>query len=331
MKARRWWRRTLALLVPALLVVGLLAVSSWAVVYGVPALYEPTQSETGGNTRVQAIATTRAGLMAGTGGLLALLSAGVGLWLTRRTHEETLRLQTEGQVTDRYTKAIEQIGEPDPEKVAVRLGGIYALERIAVDSARDHSTVVEVLSAFVLERTHTPAMPKAKGMPVGRPAADVQAVLRVLGRLPSREGIPRAHLPGAHLELVDLQGAHLEGANLVGVHLEGAILRHAHLEGADLANSHLLWAHLNAAHLNETVLSGARMGRADLYAANMESTRLYRAQLAGALNVTQGQLDSARGDHDTTIPDGLNRPDSWVSGWVKADHVPSASPADGCP
>ena len=47
----------------------------------------------------------------------------------RRTHE----LTEQGQVTDRYTKAIEQLGS---DKLDVRIGGIYALERIARDSAR---------------------------------------------------------------------------------------------------------------------------------------------------------------------------------------------------
>jgi hypothetical protein len=42
-------------------------------------------------------------------------------------------LSREGQVTDRYTKAIEQLGS---DKLDVRIGGIYALERVARDSAK---------------------------------------------------------------------------------------------------------------------------------------------------------------------------------------------------
>jgi hypothetical protein len=38
----------------------------------------------------------------------------------------TYRLTQQGQITDRYTKAIEQLGA---EKLEVRLGGIYALGR----------------------------------------------------------------------------------------------------------------------------------------------------------------------------------------------------------
>jgi hypothetical protein len=56
-------------------------------------------------------------------------------------------------VTDRYTKAIEQHGS---DKLDVRIGSIYALERIARDSARDHPTVMEVLTAFIRERSREP-------------------------------------------------------------------------------------------------------------------------------------------------------------------------------
>ncbi len=56
--------------------------------------------------------------------------------LARRTYE----LTEQGQATDRYIKAIEQLGS---DKLDVRIGGIYALERVARDSARDHPTVME--------------------------------------------------------------------------------------------------------------------------------------------------------------------------------------------
>src|SRR6266545_5712209 len=97
--------------------------------------------------RAGAEASTRTGLIAGLAGLAALGS----LAITARTY----RLTEQGHITDRYTKAIEQLGST---RLDVRLGGVYALERIAVDSKRDHPTVVEVLSAFVREHsdpTHT--------------------------------------------------------------------------------------------------------------------------------------------------------------------------------
>jgi hypothetical protein len=73
--------------------------------------------------------------------------AGPRLWPYRlacgaHTGALNFSLARQGQVTDRYTKAIEQLGS---DKLEVRIGGIYALERIAHDSPRDHPTIMEVL------------------------------------------------------------------------------------------------------------------------------------------------------------------------------------------
>ena len=75
-----------------------------------------------------------------------LLAAGALVFTARN-----FTLSREGQVTDRYTKAIEQLGS---KEIDVRIGGIYALERIARDSARDHPTVMEVLTAFIRDHSH---------------------------------------------------------------------------------------------------------------------------------------------------------------------------------
>ena len=71
-----------------------------------------------------------------------------GLYFTA----ETLRVAQDGQITERFTKAIAQLASKDLE---VRLGGIYALERIARDSERDHGPIMEVLTAYVREHAST--------------------------------------------------------------------------------------------------------------------------------------------------------------------------------
>jgi ABC-type multidrug transport system fused ATPase/permease subunit len=64
----------------------------------------------------------------------ALLS---GLYFTWRT----LQVNREGQITERFTRAIEQLGATHDDmskNLELRLGGIYALERIAKESEEDH-------------------------------------------------------------------------------------------------------------------------------------------------------------------------------------------------
>ena len=80
-----------------------------------------------------------------------------------RVSQEERIVSREGQITERFTKAIEQLGD---ERLEVRLDGIYALERIARDSCsgqqgaedlcRDHWAVMEVLTAYIRENAPAP-------------------------------------------------------------------------------------------------------------------------------------------------------------------------------
>lgn len=78
--------------------------------------------------RLKAENDVRTTLLQGLGGLV-LLAGAVVTWLQLRARWDELHLSREGQVTERFTRAIDQLGS---EKLEVRLGGIYALERIAV-------------------------------------------------------------------------------------------------------------------------------------------------------------------------------------------------------
>ena len=82
----------------------------------------------------------------------ALIFTARNFALSRRTFE----LAEQGQVTDRYTRAIEQLGS---DKLGVRVGGIYALERIARHCVRDHPAVMEVLAVFIREHSREPWPP----------------------------------------------------------------------------------------------------------------------------------------------------------------------------
>jgi hypothetical protein len=53
-------------------------------------------------------------------------------------------------ITDSFSKAVEQLGS---DKLEVRLGGIYTLERISKESVDDYWTVIDNLAAFVRERS----------------------------------------------------------------------------------------------------------------------------------------------------------------------------------
>jgi hypothetical protein len=94
-----------------------------------------------------------------------LLAAGALVFTARN-----FILSREGQVADRYTKAIEQLGS---DKLDVRIGGIYALERIARDSKKDHPTVMGVLTAFIREHSKSRGQWMAKVRSRGKRRPDL--------------------------------------------------------------------------------------------------------------------------------------------------------------
>ncbi len=221
-----------------------------------------------------AVATTRAGILTAIAGFVAFTGVMLNVAETRRATELTRvrdeqarardRLTHErelaAQLADRYTAAVTQLGS---DTLDVRLGGLYALKRIAVDSPADHRTVVDVLSAFVREHTipgrpgtlrrqrdrPAPAdLPVAGGEPTS-PAGldtDLQAALTVLGRLPVRDGILHADLTGkTNLSNPLLaRGATLTDADLVEATLIRTVLRRADLTRAELIGADLAGADL---------------------------------------------------------------------------------------
>lgn len=206
----------------------------------------------------------------------------------RRTYEvsqRTLALAEQGHVADRYTKAIEQLGSPE---LAIRLGGIYALERIARDSARDHATVMEVLTAFVRETPPlaTPSVPSPRPGQGGRPRlrADVQAAVSVVGRRdvthdhPDRRiDLAEANLGGADLAGADLHGADLAQADLTDAELTGADLSHSNLWRANLTRVDLVGSNLADAILEDADLTDARLTQANLDGADLQGVQGFPA------------------------------------------------------
>jgi uncharacterized protein YjbI with pentapeptide repeats len=217
--------------------------------------------------------TLGAGLLAAA----ALLFTARNFTLSRRTFE----LTEQGQVTDRYTKAITQLGD---EKLDVRIGGIYALERVVRDSARDHPTIMEVLTAFIREHSRDPRPEPDPGSRRQKRSIrpDVQAAATVIARRHAKRDVQ--HIDLSHTEIADanLASANLAAANLTDASLNGADLTGAYLRGANLRGAYLLRADLTDADLTAATLTDAHFTGADLSGATLADTILIRADLSGA-------------------------------------------------
>jgi uncharacterized protein YjbI with pentapeptide repeats len=234
---------------------------------------------------------------------------------SRKRHEAQTKADLQRRITESFSKAIEQLGS---DKLEVRLGGIYALERISQESDEDYWTVMENLTAFVRERTQRteaewPLMARDQrisarayllwekaGRPEGRseefwreaarlekdlerPATDIATVMTVI----SRRSEHHRTLETRDERRFDFSRAILRWANLAGAHLEGSDLSWAHLQSASLSRAHLQgaflsWAHLEGASFRGAHLEGADLSGAHLQGATLRRTDLKRAFLTGA-------------------------------------------------
>ncbi len=226
------------------------------------------------------------------GGAFVLLG-GYLAWRRVTALERTVAVTQEGQITERFTRAIQLLG--DRENLEVRLGGIYALERIAKDSPKDHWTIMEVLTAYVREQARWVGS-SGTSLPPNeiRPPADIQAIMTVIGR--RNRAYEEGHERRLDLYATDLRGvllldAHLENANLAETHLEGALLNGVHLEGAYLWKAHLEGAVLDGANLNGTFFISAHFKNTSILGVDRKDlTGLTREQLEGAITDADVEL-----------------------------------------
>lgn len=150
------------------------------------------------------------------GGLFFFVTAYFAWKNSEISHKQLLATQ-EKQITERFSKAVEQLG--NEESRTVRLGAIYSLERIAKDSKYDHWTIMEVLTAFIREKSHDNREPDSTI------SQDIQTALTVIGRRNTENDLEN--------ERIDLRGANLNGANLSKAKLDRANFKKAELNGAD--------------------------------------------------------------------------------------------------
>jgi hypothetical protein len=171
----------------------------------------------------------------------------------------TFRLSRDAQITERFEKAIDQLGA---SQVEIKLGGIFALERIARLSAYDHGIVMQVLTSYVRQKA-----PREREW-VSRPTADVQAAVDVLGRrdrghdppdyrLPLQDLNLRAAVFGADFADANFQDSDLRGATFARTDLSGARLSRADLRGASLAEARCEGAEFSGAHLEHAAAATA--------------------------------------------------------------------------
>ncbi|MBI3705785.1 MAG: pentapeptide repeat-containing protein [Rhizobiales bacterium] len=249
--------------------------------------------------------------------LLALGGVVAGPFLVWRTfiaHQQT-GIAREGHYTSLFTKAVEQLGatrevktyqeiddgsgqkkrepitttEPNLE---VRLGAIYALDRIARDSERDHVPILEVLCAYIRNQQNCgtplpfPGLESGKlaeWLQAAKPRVDVQAAITSIGQR-SKERIEYERKQRFSLNLADanLQGIIMEGLDFSGTRFTGSSLDASVLAGARLSGAWFVAANLRGAQFAGASLDHARFSAAVLEHSNFNDCDLSDASFANA-------------------------------------------------
>jgi hypothetical protein len=229
-----------------------------------------------------------------------LLTLGAGLFAAGALiyTARNFTLSRERQVTDSFNTAIDHLGS---SRLDVRIGGIYALQRIAYGSGRDHPTVMQVLCTFIREHSHEPWPANKDGNLLKRlrrggeqkTRPDVQAALFVIGyrnaksdnqvmdlnhaslrwaifdgmsinsRRSQHEWVAKQE-PSAWLDAVDFTHATLKGVNFEGASLRGAKFIDADLSPNDRHTRHPKSANFIGANLIKADFTRADLTRADL-------------------------------------------------------------------
>ena len=243
-------------------------------------------------------------------------------WQTVQSQLVSLEISQQGQITERFTRAIDQLGAIRPNgepNLEVRLGGIYALQKIAADAPKEyHWSIIEVLASYIRENTSEKksSSKKNKDQDSDNINADIQAALTVIIKRDSEydDTDSNIDLKNANLEGANLWAAKLEGADLQGANLLRAFLLGADLQGANLKNAILEDAYLYEANLEGALLQNAVLNETDFKDANLTDVNLLNADINNIITLCKASslrnikgLDSSRLDELTTeCPSKIN-------------------------
>lgn len=305
-----------ARLLGTLLGITLFLTSSTLIVLAVSAAIRLLLLGPGGatNSAVQPLATSAVVIVAVLGTPFVLWRAVVA--------QRQVDIAEQGHITDRLTTAVQGLGAEKTQKVLladgssrevtlpnleVRIGSIYALERIARDSPRDHINIMEILCAYI--RHNAPIVlgsgkqddDSSREQRHYKPRDDIQTIVEVLGRRTDQQRhIESEYISGSNhdaykLNLVscDLRGVDLSKKNFVGAifsgsDLSGAFLINSNFNGARFAGCTLNLANLTHASfengmLFKVVATGVKMSGCNLTNANMIKSRISQADLSRSI------------------------------------------------
>ncbi|MGR3462448.1 MAG: pentapeptide repeat-containing protein [Roseovarius sp.] len=191
-----------------------------------------------------------------------------------------------------------EIVETSEPNLEVRIGAIYALERIAQDSDRDHVQIMEILCAYIRQNAPVDKLGvdlRLKENTISGPhdldewtdsleppRLDIQTALTVLGRRThdqlNLERVPKTN--GAVFRL-DLKHTCLRKAALTGLNFSNAVLFESQLDGAYLNDTNFECANLDGCSMAGVSAVRSNFNRSRLISTDFTAAILDQASFLG--------------------------------------------------
>lgn len=207
---------------------------------------------------------------------------------TRRTADKTqqaaaksLRLAEQGQLAERFGRAVDQLGANIPgtslPATDVRMGALFSLMRLGVDSRTYKQAPLVVVATYVTSNYRPPKAPRPHGCKaVFRTRPDLVVALKfVLPRIAA--GLDTRDLLGFRGALLD--GLALDGLSFNRYNLTGVKFRDASLVGASFRNTTLPYARFDRACLRGADFRGAALRGASFRDATLKDAKFTREEL----------------------------------------------------
>jgi hypothetical protein len=219
-------------------------------------------------------------ILAGLGGIVLIIVQIIRTVKFSGQVKEQRRSNINSETLDQYIKAVDQLKD---ENIAVRLGGIYSLEKIMNSKDKEvqgyHNTIIELLCAYVREKRPFDEEKYSEDLKLYNKTeensnnlkkydveleTDLQAIITVLGRRNIIEN-----------EIgIDLSSTNLFNASLFKANLIDSNLRSVYLKSADLRESNLVNAYLWKGKLNSTLMDDCNLACAFLEDVDFENANI---------------------------------------------------------
>jgi uncharacterized protein YjbI with pentapeptide repeats len=235
---------------------------------------------------------------------------GTLFWITAYMTWRNLISSEEKQITERFSKATDQLGS---DKLPTVMGAIYSLERISRDSEKDYPTTMKILIEFIRDNN---SIDNNQNQLVKISQA-AQEIINIIGKRrisnPNRDideyldlsyvNLAKISIMNLDLSKIDFRGSHfkngiISGGKFVNSNLSDCDFSYVNKEfngtheRNEFAKADLRGAIFHKAVLVKSDFSNARMGEANLTNAQLSNSNMSGANLVGA-NMSEADLTSA--------------------------------------